>query len=103
MSVVEKLQQSAVESLNVLFAQKFTAKDFQVNQTKPEFTGDYTIVLFSLVKSLKLSPEGIGTTLGDYLISNNPTLFTGYNIIKGFLNLTVADAYWMEVLSKNYN
>ncbi|MEI9958996.1 MAG: arginine--tRNA ligase [Ferruginibacter sp.] len=103
MSVVEKLQKSAVESLTTLFGQAFTEKDFQVNQTKPEFEGDYTVVLFSLVKSLKLSPDDIGNKLGKHLIENNPSLFTQYNIIKGFLNLTVADAYWMEVLSKNYN
>jgi arginyl-tRNA synthetase len=103
MSVVESLQKSAISSLTALFGQAFTEKDFQVNQTKPEFEGDYTIVLFSLVKSLKLSPDAIGTQLGDHLIANNPALFTKYNIIKGFLNLSIADAYWMEVLSKNYN
>ncbi len=103
MSVVEKLQKSAVESLTALFGQAFTEKDFQVNQTKPKFEGDYTIVLFSLVKSLKLSPDAIGTKLGDHLVASNPSLFTKYNIIKGFLNLTIADAYWIEILSKYHN
>ncbi|MGG9963543.1 arginine--tRNA ligase [Ferruginibacter sp. SUN106] len=103
MSVVESLQKSAVASLTALFGQSFTEKDFQVNQTKPEFEGDYTIVLFSLVKSLKLSPDAIGTKLGDHLVENNPLLFTKYNIISGFLNLTVADAYWMDILSKHHN
>jgi arginyl-tRNA synthetase len=103
MSIVEKLQQAAVASLNALFGQAFTEKDFQVNQTKPEFEGDYTIVLFSLVKSLKLSPDAIGIKLGDHLVQNNPSLFTTYNIIKGFLNLTISDAYWMELLLKHHN
>ncbi len=103
MLIVEQLQKSTIESLTVLFGQAFTEKDFQVNQTKPEFEGDYTVVLFSLVKSLKLSPDDIGNKLGKHLIENNPALFTQYNIIKGFLNLTVADGYWMEVLQKNYN
>jgi arginyl-tRNA synthetase len=103
MSVVEKLQKSTIQSLTALFGQAFTEKDFQVNQTKPEFEGDYTVVLFSLVKSLKLSPDDIGNKLGKHLIENNPSLFTQYNIIKGFLNLTVADGYWMELLAKNYN
>lgn len=103
MSVVESLQKSTIDSLTALFGQAFTEKDFQVNQTKPEFEGDYTIVLFSLVKSLKLSPDAIGTQLGDHLIANNPSLFTKYNIIKGFLNLSIADAYWMDILNKNYN
>ncbi len=103
MLIVEQLQKSTIESLTALFGQAFTEKDFQVNQTKPEFEGDYTVVLFSLLKSLKLSPDDIGNKLGKHLIENNPALFTQYNIIKGFLNLTVADGYWMEVLQKNYN
>ena len=103
MLIVEQLQKSTIESLTALFGQAFTEKDFQVNQTKPEFEGDYTVVLFSLVKSLKLSPDDIGNKLGKHLIENNPALFNQYNIIKGFLNLTVADGYWMEVLQKNYN
>ncbi len=86
-----------------LFDQSFTEKDFQVNQTKPEFEGDYTVVMFSLVKSLKLSPDAIGNQLGEHLTKNYPHLFTKFNIIKGFLNLTVADDYWMELLNKNYN
>jgi arginyl-tRNA synthetase len=103
MSLVESLQKSTIASLTALFGQVFTERDFQVNQTKPEFEGDYTVVLFSLVKSLKLSPDDIGNKLGKHLIENNSSLFTQYNIIKGFLNLTVADNYWMQVLSKNYN
>jgi arginyl-tRNA synthetase len=103
MSVVKKLQQAAIESLTALFEQAFTEKDFQVNQTKPEFEGDYTIVLFSLIKPLKLPMDVIATKLGDHLVENNPSLFTQYNIIKGFLNLTVADTYWMEILSTHYH
>ncbi|MBL0146670.1 MAG: arginine--tRNA ligase [Chitinophagaceae bacterium] len=103
MWIVKHIQQTAIESLNQIFGQTFTEKDFQINQTKPEFDGDYTIVLFSLVKALKLSPDDIGNKLGDHLTQNNPTLFTDYNIIKGFLNLTVADSYWLDLLAKNYN
>lgn len=102
MSIVTKLQQCTIESLAALYNQPFTAKDFQVNQTKPEFEGDYTIVLFSLVKSLKLSPEVIGEKLGKQLTSQYPQLFTAYNIIKGFLNLVINDAYWYEVVDNNF-
>jgi arginyl-tRNA synthetase len=103
MSVVESLQKSTVASLTALFGQPFTEKDFQVNQTKPEFEGDYTVVLFSLVKSLKLSPDDIGNKLGKHLIENNPSLFTQFNIIKGFLNLTISDDYWLQILAENYS
>jgi arginyl-tRNA synthetase len=102
MSVTAHLQKSTIASLTALFGQNFTEKDFQVNQTKPEFEGDYTVVLFSLVKSLKSSPAAIGNQLGEHLLKNNPELFSAYNIISGFLNLTIADSYWMSVLQKNY-
>ena len=103
MSIVSSLQKSTIESLSALYNQSFTDKDFQINQTKPEFEGDYTVVMFSLVKSLKLSPEAIGNQLGEHLIKNYPQYFGGYNIIKGFLNLTISDAYWQDLLHKNYN
>ena len=103
MSIVSILQKSSIESLSALYNQSFTEKDFQINQTKPEFEGDYTVVMFSLVKSLKLSPDAIGNQLGEHLIRTYPHFFSAYNIIKGFLNLTVADAYWQDLLNKNYN
>ena len=98
MSIVQHIQQAVVKSLTDLYQQNFTSSDFQVNQTKPEFEGDYTIVLFSLVKSLKQSPDAIGKTLGDRLVEKHPELFTRYNIIKGFLNLSIADLYWINLL-----
>jgi len=102
MSIVKNIHQAVINSLTALYNHPFTEKDFQVNLTKPEFEGDYTVVMFSLVKSLKLSPDAIGTALGGHLVSNNPELFTHYNIIKGFLNLSVADHYWINLLQKNH-
>ncbi len=102
MSIVKEIQSSVITSLNSLFNQSFTEKDFQVNQIKQEFEGDYTVVMFSLVKTLKLSPDALGNQLGNHLITNNTHLFTAYNIIKGFLNLTVADSYWSGILQNNY-
>jgi arginyl-tRNA synthetase len=103
MSIVQSLQVAAVNSLNNLYNQAFTEKDFQINLTKPEFEGDYTVVLFSLLKKTAKSPDALGEELGNDLIKNNPTLFTGFNIIKGFLNLSIADDFWLQLLHKNYN
>jgi len=102
MSIVNSIQQSVTVSLSAVFNQSFTEKDFQINQTKPEFEGDYTVVMFALVKSLKLSPEAIGNQLGEHLTTTYPQLFTKFNIIKGFLNLTVSDTYWTSFVEKNY-
>ncbi len=103
MSIVKSIQQATIRSLHSLFENDFSEKDFQINQTKPEFEGDYTIVLFSLVKSLKLSPDEIGNKLGTELLSKQPELFSSYNIIKGFLNVTINDEYWIAFLQKNYH
>lgn len=103
MSIVNILQQCTIESLSAIHNQSFSEKDFQINQTKPEFEGDYTVVMFSLVKSLKTTPDAIGQQLGDYLVKNYPGYFSAHNIIKGFLNICIADAYWLKLLKNNYN
>ena len=103
MSIVKHLKEAVVDTLSKLYNNTFAEKDFQINQTKPEFEGDYTVVLFSLVKSLKQSPENIGNQLGEALVKDYPHLFTSHNIIKGFLNLTVSDNYWISLLKRNHN
>jgi len=102
MSFISIIQSLALKSLFELYGQEFTNKDFQINETKPEFEGDYTIVLFSLVKSLKKSHEIIGKELGEYIIEKNPDFFSKFNVIKGFLNLTITDSQLINVLNKKY-
>ena len=96
------IREKANEGLKELFDVTFSEKEFQVNPTKPEFIGDYTIVLFSLIKTLKTSPDQLGNALGGYLIEKHPTLFIDYNIIKGFLNLTINNELLTEMLNKHY-
>jgi arginyl-tRNA synthetase len=96
------IKEKAIEALSALFQTTFTEKDFQVNTTKPEFKGDYTIVLFSLVKPLKLSPDVLGNQLGQKLIEANPELFTSFNIIKGFLNLEINSSVLLGLLNKHH-
>lgn len=74
-----------------------------VKETEPAFEGDYTVVLFSFVKPLKKSPEALGNELGQKLLATNPALFSSYNVIKGFLNLTIADSYWLEFLHREHD
>ena len=66
MSVLHILQENTIAGLKEMYGMDFTENDFQVNHTKPEFSGDYTVVLFSLVKKLKLSPDEIGNKLGKF-------------------------------------
>ena len=102
MSILIKLQKAVVNSLTNIYNQPFADKDFQINQTKPEFKGDYTVVLFSLLKTTKKSPEELGQELGSELIKNEPALFESFNIIKGFLNIVVADGFWLELVNDHY-
>ncbi len=103
MSIVHKIQTCVVASLQSLYGQNFSEKDFQINQTKPEFEGDYTVVIFSLVKPLKKSPDVLGQELGTVLTTQHGDLFTGFNFIKGFLNLSIADSYWLDLLQHHHN
>ena len=103
MVIQELIQEAAIKSLEQLYGKTFTANDFQINKTKPEFEGDYTVVLFSLLKPLSKNPDALGNELGKQMAESDPTLFTSYNIIKGFLNITVADTYWLNILHSNYN
>jgi arginyl-tRNA synthetase len=77
--------------------------DILVSETKAEFTGDYTVVLFSFSKALKLNPESLGHQLGQALIDMDDSIFSGFNVIRGFLNLEIADRIWLEFLNSNYD
>jgi arginyl-tRNA synthetase len=102
MDIVNKIKESVKSSLEQLYSVDVDKPGITVNETKPEFEGDYTVVLFSFVKSLKKSPEQLGKELGESLVKNNSSLFTSFNVIKGFLNLTIADSYWANFLQQNY-
>lgn len=102
MSLVQKIKEASARAIEDVFKVSVTADGILVNQTKPEFEGDYTVVLFALTKQLRKSPEQLGKDIGEYLVAHNKELFTSYNVIKGFLNLTVADNYFSDFLSKNF-
>lgn len=103
MSIVNRIKPLVVKALQNISGHAFKKTDLTVSSTKPEFEGDYTIVLFSFIKQLKKSPEQLGAELGDELLKNDPSFFKAYNVIKGFLNLTIDDSYWLEVLQSGYS
>jgi arginyl-tRNA synthetase len=103
MSVVASIRKAAAQAIGQLYNVQLQETDVLVNETKPEFEGDYTVVLFAFVKQLKKSPDAVGQELGDYLLDNNKTLFSSYNVIKGFLNLSVSADHWIGFLGQQYN
>jgi arginyl-tRNA synthetase len=102
MSIAGGIKPLVVTALKDLYGQDIASSAITINSTKPEFEGDYTIVLFGFVKQLKKAPEVLGKEIGEYLVSKNPELFTAHNVIKGFLNLTISDSYWLRFLQDNY-
>ena len=98
MSVTNDIKLITTKAIETLYETSIDESAITVNLTKPEFKGDYTLVLFALLKSLKKSPDALGNELGKYLVENNSDLFQSFNIIKGFLNLVIADRYWINFL-----
>ncbi len=103
MNTASRIKPFVIKSLKELYNLDCSATELTISLTKPEFEGDYTIVLFSFVKQLKKSPEQTGKEIGDYLLKNHPHFFESYNVIKGFLNLTLKDSYWNQFLNENYS
>src|SRR3990170_1124176 len=103
MRVVSLIQKAVSDEIKSLYELDLPPADIQVNETKPDFEGDYTVVLFALTRSLKRSPEKIGSELGEKLVAGNPKLFSAFNVIKGFLNLSISDQYWLQFLQANYS
>ncbi len=102
MSLASDIKLIVQHAITDLYKVDVSETSITVNLTKPEFEGDYTIVLFALLKPLKKSPDVLGNELGKFLGDKQASLCKSYNIIKGFLNLVIADNYWIDFLSKNY-
>jgi arginyl-tRNA synthetase len=87
-----------LENAEQLFGSSIDAKLLQFQKTKKELNGDITLVIFPFVKMLKCSPVEAGTKIGDYLVAN-AEFISSYEVVSGFLNLVVSDAYWIEKLN----
>ena len=97
MALVAQLKDIAISAMADLFPEtELTPGMFTINQTKPEFNGDYTIVLFPFVKLLRQKPDELGKKLGEYLLQH--AFISSYEIVSGFLNLSFSDKLWTEFL-----
>lgn len=101
MGLVENIKQAAVNAIKDIFQHDFPERDMLVNVTKPEFEGDYTVVVFPFTRFSRKSPEDTGKLIGGHLLSHGGGLFVKYNVEKGFLNLTISDQYWIDFLALN--
>lgn len=103
MGVAEQIKESAKKAIGHLYPDaEIPASAITVNQTKPEFEGDYTLVLFPFLKILRQKPDAIGTAIGDYL-REHTDIIKDYSIVAGFLNLSVTDEYWASFIKSSFN
>ena len=75
-----------------------TMPELQVSKTRKEFAGDYTLVTFPLLKMSRKSPEASAQEIGEWIVANCPETVSDFNVIKGFLNLTLNPAFWLGCL-----
>ena len=73
---------------------QYESNNIELQQTKKEFEGDVTLVVFPLIKELKLSPKEIAEKIGDYLVENSSVV--SYNVVSGFLNFSIADEHYLS-------
>lgn len=98
MTISQLLEKKALQAIEALYGQSVDASQIQLQPTKKEFVGDLTLVTFPLLRVSKKKPEETGEELGAWLVENTPEL-SSCNVIKGFLNLVVSPAYWLNKLT----
>jgi arginyl-tRNA synthetase len=96
MDIQKELQGAIQRAIAELYQQEVS--DVLLQPTKKEFEGLYTFVTFSLTKALRQPPAQIGQAIGTWLAENSP-IVSRFNVVQGFLNVSIADAAWVEVLS----
>ena len=98
MNIEQKLVSSVIGGLKALNGQDVPAAQVQLQKTKKEFEGHLTLVVFPFLRMSKKGPEQTAQEIGEYLQANEPSV-AAFNVIKGFLNLTIASSAWIELLN----
>ncbi len=95
MTITDALTQAVANALKTLYGIEQEASTLQLQETRKEFAGDYTIVVFPYVKQARKAPEAVAAELGEE-VKKNLAEVKGYNVVKGFLNFEIADQYWLR-------
>ena len=96
MTTEQFIADRAAEAVKAVYGVEFPAEQMQVSVTRKEFTGDYTLVVFPLLKISHQNPVVTGETLGQYLVENCKEI-ESFNAVQGFLNISLGTAYWLGV------
>ena len=98
MKIEQQIEQAAMAAVKALYGQEVPEKMVQLQKTRSEFEGSLTLVVFPFVKMARKSPEQTGQEIGQYLMDNCEAV-SKFNVVKGFLNLSIADAAWLNLLA----
>ena len=91
--------QAAANAIHKLWETEVDPSSVQVQITRKEFEGDYTVVVFPFVKTSRQAPEATGAAIGEWIVTNVPEI-SAFNCVKGFLNLSLSNEYWNSVLAE---
>ncbi len=98
MGIEQQITGAVIAGIKELYGAEVDAKQVQLQKTKKEFKGHLTLVVFPFLRQSKKSPEQTAQEIGEYLLKHEPAI-AAYNVIKGFLNLTIAGACWLDLLN----
>lgn len=98
MNLEATIQTVVAQSVKTLYNIDIETSQIQIQKTKKEFEGDITVVVFPFAKAARKSPEGAGAEIGEFIVANN-AMVSKFNVIKGFLNLSITPSYWLELLN----
>ena len=101
-NIEQQLKSEIKKGLETIFEQPVDEKLIQIQKTRPDFEGEFTLVVFPLVKFAKTKPETAGEKIGNYLLDNSH-IFEKFNVVKGFLNLSLSDGFWLNALKQIKN
>ena len=99
MNLESILKDKVAGAISVLYGQTIDPSTVQVQLTRSEFEGDQTVMVFPFLRMSKKSPEATAAEIGEYLQSNLKEI-SGYNVVKGFLNLVIDNGFWMDRLNE---
>lgn len=99
MTINQLLEQKLSAAIEALYGQQPVGQPLQLQPTRKEFTGDFTVIVFPLTRLSRKKPEDTGEEIGQWLVANTPEI-KAYNVIKGFLNLTLDSVCWLNKLNE---
>ena len=98
--IVKTIQESAASCIQEIFDIKVEPESLSIQETRKEFEGDFTLVVFPLTKFKLGNPVEIGKKIGEKLVEQVEEI-AGFNVIKGFLNISLSDSFWYRFLAEN--